>query len=170
MTNKVKVILFLIIVVAAVLRLVSLGNNPSHLSQDEAALGYNAYSILKTGKDEYGQVLPLVFKSFGDYKPGLYIYMTVPSVLVFGLSEFAVRLPSALAGILAVYLVFRIVVLAVSNDNSKRNGITLGLLASFFLAINPLHVNLSRAAWETNLSLTLVLLAILMFYKALNKP
>ena len=72
-----------ILVLAAALRLVNLSSVPPHLTQDEASLGYNAYSILKTGKDEYGQLLPVVFKSFGDYKPGLYIYLTVPTVAVF---------------------------------------------------------------------------------------
>lgn len=98
--------LIAILTLAAVLRLWNLSNVAPHLTQDEASLGYNAYSILKTGKDEYGQLFPVIFKSFGDYKPGLYIYLTVPSVAIFGLNEFAVRLPSALAGIISVYLVF----------------------------------------------------------------
>ena len=169
MNRKIKTILFLIIIMASLLRLVGLGSNPSHLTQDEAALGYNAYSILKTGKDEYGQTLPLIFKSFGDYKPGLYIYIATPSILVFGLNEFAVRLPSALAGILAVYLVYKIVSLAAYKDNNSRKEITLGLLAAFILAINPWHVHLSRGAWEVNLSLTFVLIGVLMFFMSLKK-
>src|SRR3990167_2080459 len=104
----IKIILLVIIIIAAILRLWNLGGNPPHLTPDEAALGYNAYSILKTGKDEYGQILPVIFKSFGDYKPGLYVYLTVPFVAIFGLTEFAVRLPSALFCILSVFLIFRI--------------------------------------------------------------
>src|SRR3990167_6493140 len=96
-------LLILILVFATVLRLWKLGSIPPHLAPDEASLGYNAYSILKTGRDEYGKFLPFVFKSFGDYKPGLYIYTTVLSVAILGLTEFAVRFPSALAGILSVY-------------------------------------------------------------------
>src|SRR3989344_3591978 len=104
--NTNRWLLVVILVLAAVLRLWQLGEYPIHLTNDEAAIGYNAYSILKTGRDEHGELLPIVFKSFGDWKPGLYIYTTVPSVFLFGLTEFAVRLPSALAGILAVYLVY----------------------------------------------------------------
>src|SRR3990170_6052123 len=97
-----KYSIILIVLIAAVLRLWKLDNIPPHLTPDEAALGYNAYSILKTGKDEYGEFLPIIFKSFGDYKPGLYVYLTVPFVAFFGLNEYTVRLPSAIFGIIAV--------------------------------------------------------------------
>src|SRR3989344_1369248 len=94
--------LAIIFLFALALRTVNLGDHPSGLTWDEAGLGYNAYSILKTGRDEFGTFLPIVFKSFGDYKPGIYVYLTVPSVAIFGLTEFAVRFPSALFGALAV--------------------------------------------------------------------
>src|SRR5687768_12237216 len=91
-------LLVVIMIVAAILRLWKLGSIPPGLTPDEASLGYNAYSILKTGRDEYGQLFPTVFKSFGDYKPGLYTYAVIPFVALFGLNEWTVRLPSALAG------------------------------------------------------------------------
>jgi len=96
-----KYILLIIILVAAVLRLWKLGSIPPHLTPDEAALGYNAYSILKTGRDEYGELLPIIFKSFGDFKPGLYVYFTAPLIAILGLNEWSVRLPSAIAGVFA---------------------------------------------------------------------
>ena len=98
--------LFIILALATALRFWNLGGNPPHLSPDEASLGYNAYSILKTGRDEYGELLPMVFKSFGDYKPGFYVYLTVPFVAVLGLNEWSVRLPSVIAGTVAVYLLY----------------------------------------------------------------
>ena len=94
MPNK---FLILTLILAATLRLWQLSQNPVHLTPDEAALGYNAYSILKTGRDEWGQLLPVVFKSFGDHKPGLYIYTAIPFVALLGLTELAVRLPSAIS-------------------------------------------------------------------------
>lgn len=148
--------------VASFLRLWNLSGIPPHLAPDEVSLGYNAYSILKTGKDEYGKVLPCIFKSFGDYKPGLYIYITVPFVAILGLSDLAVRLPSALAGIFAVFLVYQIVRELFKN---KR----LAIIASFLLAINPWHIHFSRGAWEINLSLTLTLLGIYYFIKSLKE-
>ena len=111
--------LFIILLLAAVLRLWNLSSIPPGLTPDEASLGYNAYSILKTGKDEYGQVLPVIFKSFGDYKPGLYVYLTVPFVALFGLTELAVRLPSAMAGIFAAWLLYKIVELLFAKQNHQ---------------------------------------------------
>lgn len=164
--NKRKnVALFFILAVAAILRLWSLGSNPPHLTPDEASLGYNAYSILKTGKDEYGEIFPIIFKSFGDYKPGLYVYLTAPSVTVFGLNEFAVRLPSALAGLFAVWLFYQIVLLLFAKQKHRP----LASIASLLLAISPWHIHFSRGAWEVNVALTLTLAGIYFFLKALEK-
>jgi len=161
-------ILFVILIIAAFLRLYNLSTNPPHLTPDEAALGYNAYSILKTGKDEYGVTLPIIFQSFGDYKPGLYVYLAVPSVFLFGLNEFAVRLPSAIAGIAAVYLVYEIIKELIEKKNNKRE--ILALISSFLLSINPWHMHFSRGAWEVNVSLTLSLIAILFLLKVFKNP
>lgn len=156
--------LFLVLILAAILRLWKLGSIPPGLTPDEAALGYNAYSILKTGKDEYGDFFPFIFKSFGDYKPGLYVYLTVPFIAIFGLTEQAVRLPSALAGVFAVYLIFLIVREFIFLEKLEIK--SLEFLASLFLAISPWHIHFSRGAWEANLSLTLTLAGIYFFLKS----
>ncbi|MBU0570240.1 glycosyltransferase family 39 protein, partial [Patescibacteria group bacterium] len=166
--RSIKLCLFIILLVATFLRLWKLGSIPSHLTPDEASLGYNAYSILKTGRDEYGKFLPIIFKSFGDYKPGFYIYLTVPFVAIFGLTEFAVRLPGALAGVVAVWLIYKIVKIlsfrftSLQNDNETRkleNGNKhslrqgqwkLEILTAFLLAVSPWHIHFSRGAWEVN--------------------
>jgi len=151
--------LILILLLAALLRLYRLGYNPPSLHWDETAIGYNAFSIFKTGRDEYGNLLPLIFKSFGDFKPGLYIYLVVPSVALFGLNELAVRLPSAVIGILTVWLVFQLTFLLFKKK-------PLSLFASLALSISPWHLQFSRGAWEANLALFLVLLGIFSFLKA----
>lgn len=160
---KTKLFLIVIILIASLLRLWNLKANPPHLTQDEAALGYNAYSILKTGKDEHGEVLPIVFKSFGDYKPGLYVYLAVPFVAAFGLTETAVRLPSALSGVVAVYLLYMIVYELFQKKKIYVGNKTLGLVAALVLATNPWHIHLSRGAWEVNVALTLTLIGIYFF-------
>jgi 4-amino-4-deoxy-L-arabinose transferase-like glycosyltransferase len=147
-----------IIIVAAFLRLWRLGTIPSSLTPDEAALGYNAYSILKTGKDEYGKFMPVIFKSFGDFKPGLYVYATVPFVWALGLSEVSVRLPSALSGILIVFLIY-LIVLQFREKKSKQ----LAISAAFLSAVNPWLIYYSRGAWEANLSLCLTIAGIYFF-------
>ena len=151
--------LLLIILLALFLRVWRLGVNPPHLTPDEASLGYNAYSILKTGHDEYGELLPIVFKSFGDYKPGLYVYLTVPFVAIFGLTEFAVRLPSALAGVFSVYLIY---IISKELFNDKK----LSLISAFIAAVTPWLIYFSRGAWEVNISLTLTLTGIYLFLRA----
>lgn len=157
-----KYLLIAILIVAAFLRLWKLGSIPPSLTPDEASLGYNAYSVLKTGRDEYGKLLPIIFKSFGDYKPGLYVYLTIPSILVLGLNEFAVRLPSALFGTISVWLIYLIVKRLFQKEN-------LALISSFIAAVTPWLIYFSRGAWEVNVSLTLTLAGIFFFLKFLEK-
>src|SRR3989344_72155 len=102
-------ILIGIILLSAILRLWQLGNVPPSPDWDEVALGYDAYSIIHTGKDEFGKFLPVVLRSFDDYKPALYSYLAIPPILLFGLNVFAVRLPSAIFGIIAVVSVYFLV-------------------------------------------------------------
>ena len=149
-------LLILILLIALFLRFYKLGQNPPGLYWDEAAIGYNAYSILKTAKDEYGNFLPVSFRSFDDYKAPFYIYLTVPSIAVFGLNEFAVRFPSAFFGVLTVLLTY-----LATREIFKNNKIAL--FSSLFLAISPWHLQFSRAAFEANLMLFLNLLGFLLF-------
>jgi len=156
-------LLIFVLLLAAILRFWQLGNVPPHLSPDEAALGYNAFSILNTGHDEHHQLFPIIFKSFGDFKPGLYVYLTIPAILLFNLTEFAVRFPSALSGVIAVYLVYKIT----KRLEFKTSG--LEIVASLMLAISPWHIQFSRGAWEANVAITLTLAGIFYFFKSLQK-
>jgi len=113
-----KLFIFLIFILALVLRLFKLGSFPSSLNRDEAAIGWNAYSILKTGKDEWGKSFPVSFKSFGDYKMPLYIYASVPFIDLFGLSEFSVRFVSAFFGGLTVLVLYYLVKTIFSQNQS----------------------------------------------------
>lgn len=163
MNKKTLFFLVLIILLGIVLRFWQLGQVPVSPDWDEAALGYNAYSILQTGRDEYGKFLPLVLRSFDDYKPALYAYLTIPSVLIFGLSTFAVRLPSAFSGVIAVIALFFLV-----RELFKKDSIAL--MSALFLAISPWHIQFSRIAFESNVGLCLNILSILAFVKGLKKP
>ncbi|MCL5431556.1 MAG: glycosyltransferase family 39 protein [Patescibacteria group bacterium] len=139
---------------------------PANLSlSGQQSFCSDAYSILKTGRDEYGQPFPLAFRSFDDYKPPLYIYMTVPSVAVFGLNEFAVRFPSALLGILAIPIVFFLTRELLDNLPASRQ---IGLLSSFLLAISPWHIQFTRTAYETGSNAFFTGLGLLLFLKGLK--
>lgn len=141
-----KFLFLLIFIIALALRLFKFGSNPPSLYWDEASLGYNGYLIATSLHDEHGELLPLArFIAFGDYKPPGYIYATVPSIWLFGLNEFSVRLPSMIAGILMVVITYLLV------KELFRNEI-MALLSSFLLAISPWAIQFSRAAFEANLA------------------
>ncbi len=154
--NK-KIILLLITLIAFFVRFYQINYPP--LLWDEASLGYNAYSILKTGRDEYGQFLPLIFKSFGDYKPGFYVYLTVPFVALFGLNVTAVRLPSIILGSLLPLFVY-LLITAIKPDQKK-----LGLITALLIAFNPWNIHFSRGAWETNILTFQLVLASYFFFR-----
>src|SRR3990167_2208416 len=117
--NK-KILLILVIFLAFFLRFYKISETPPSLYWDEASLGYNAYSILKTARDEHGKFLPVTnFAAFGDYKPPGYIYLTVPAIAIFGLSEFAIRFPSALFGTLTVLLAYFLTKRLFENPDSN---------------------------------------------------
>ena len=163
MKNKSRLILILIILIASILRLWGLGSTPPSPDWDEAALGYNAYSVILTGRDEYGKFLPFVLQSFDDYKPALYMYLTILPIMIFGLDVFAVRLPSAILGIITVLSSYFIML-----ELFKRKDIAL--LTSFLLAISPWHIQFSRIAFETNVGLAFNIFSILFFLKGLKNP
>lgn len=142
--NKEYLLLFLIISFAAVLRFWNLTNVPPSLSHDEVAIGYNAYSVLKTGKDEYGVSFPLLFKSFDDYKlPGM-VYASIPSIWLFGLNELGVRFPSAFFGTISV-LLFYFMLKIITKKNVNKS-----LIITLFFAFSLWHINFSRQSFESN--------------------
>jgi hypothetical protein len=139
---------------------------------DEISHGYNAYSILLTGKDEWGVQLPLIFKAFGDYKLPVYIYLTVIPVWLFGLSVFSIRFISALAGTLAIPGIFLLTgkLFPDAGVKIKKLYLPLSLISSFLLALLPWHFFISRPALEANLALTLIIFAAYFLLKGLDKP
>lgn len=170
--------LFLILVslvtaLAFILRMYQLGSVPSSPNWDEVALGYNALSILETGRDEYGKFLPVVLRSYDDYKPALYTYLVIPSYIVFGLSAFSVRLPSAIFGTLAVlatyFLVIEIIGKSKLNVLSRQIDVrAVALVSAFLLSISPWHLQFSRVAFESNVGVAFNIFGALFFLKALK--
>jgi 4-amino-4-deoxy-L-arabinose transferase-like glycosyltransferase len=153
-----KIYLLSIIAIAFFLRIFNLGNNPNGFFCDEASNGYDSYSILYTLKDQHGQFLPLFARALDDYRPSLYIFLTVPFIKIFGLNEFATRSPAALAGVLTVLVIYY---LAKEIFNEK-----IGLFTAGLLAISPWHIQFSRIAFEAILIPLLLSLGILFFVKS----
>jgi len=154
MSTKIK--LLVILILAFLIRSWNLNSLPS-LNPDEAALGYNAYSLLQTGRDEHGEAWPIHFKSFGDYKPGGYVYLALPSIKLLGLTPFAIRLPNLIFSILTIFVLYRLVLLLTLDFR-------LSLLSAFVLTLSPWHIHFSRGAWESNTALFFIILGIFWFY------
>ena len=146
-----------ILALALALRLLMLGSVPPSLNWDEVSMGYTAYSVSETGSDEWGSHLPLFFRSYGEWKSAVYIYLLVPLIKLFGLSPFVVRLPSALLGVVSVYLIYQIAKRLYSHQ--------VGLWAAFLMAVTPWSFFLSRPAFEANVALTLILAGIHFFLR-----
>jgi 4-amino-4-deoxy-L-arabinose transferase-like glycosyltransferase len=151
-----------IILIGGFLRIYNIANAPPSLNWDEAAWGYNAYSILSIGKDEYGKVLPIFTRSFDEYKSTLPMYLMVPSIKMFGLNAFAVRLPSVLVGVASILVIY---LLAKEIFDDQR----IALVSSFLFAIEPWAVHLSRVYYDANEAMFFLLLGLLLFLKSLHK-
>ncbi len=149
-----KKLLTLIFFLAVVLRFWNLGTFPDAIDEDEMALGYNAFSLVKNGTDEYGNKLPTYFESAGDYKYGLYSYLDTIPVAIFGLNPTTTRSIAALFGSLSVIVVY---FLALEILNDKR----FALLSSFVLAVSPTHIHFSRVAYNNILGAFFATLSIL---------
>lgn len=156
------VILAFIVFGALVLRVYKLGEIAPGISWDEAAVGYNAYTIAHWGRDEWGHFLPLTFKSFEDYKHPVHIYATVPFVGLFGLNEFTTRLPAALFGVGSVMVIFFLTWEIVGSRSA-------GLMAAFLLAISPYNLQFSRQNHELNFAVFFFMLGVLLFLRGIKK-
>src|SRR3990167_1137617 len=171
MLRKTRLLLFLILLLASFLRFWRLDSFPA-LNADEAAIGYNAYSLVETGKDEHGNAWPIHFQSFNDYKPGLYFYLVLPFVKVLGLSELAVRIPGALFGVATVLVVY-FLCRELFPDKKLEIGnwkLEIGEFAALFLAISPWHIHFSRGGWEVNVATFFISLGLLLYLKGLKNP
>ena len=125
---------------------------PVGLYWDEASIAYNAYSILETGKDEYGNSLPFWFKAFGEYKLPVYIYWVSISMFLFGVGDFAVRIPSVLAGSLSIIGLYMLAKELFESESSFKQH-SIALVSAFLFAISPWSIQFSRAGFEANVAL-----------------
>lgn len=152
----------LVLLLAAVLRLAWLGTIPAGLSHDEAVKAYDAWSVLHTGRDQYGHLLPLVFRAIGDQREALMPYLIAASEAVLGPTDFAVRLPAALAGIALVAVLFLL--------GRELFDARAGLLAAALLACSPWHVQVSRLAFRAGLLPFTTAVGLWLFLLALRRP
>jgi len=156
-------IILSIIVLAGFLRVYRLSVVPPELYGDELDAGYQAYSLLKTGKDIGGNFLPLYAQSLAEFKAPLLFYSMVPFVEIFGLSVWGVRLTAAFWGVLGVVVIYLLTKKLFNNFN-------IAFTASLLLTISPWHLQFSRGGFEVILLTFLLITGVWAFLKGLEKP
>ena len=139
-----KILVIIILTIGIIWRLPYFA--PPSLNWDEVSLGYNAYSIFKTGGDEWGISMPIIFRAFGDYKLPVYVYMTTPW------SQYP-RVTSIIAGSLTMLISYLIA--------RKLFGKQVGLITLSLVALSPWTAMLSRLALEANLAILFISLGML---------
>jgi len=131
-------------------------SNPPGYHRDEASLSFNAYSISTSLRDEDGGLLPLFFRSYGDYKSPLYPYLLAGIFRVTGPHARVARAFSAVLGLAAVLLLG---LLAFRVTGRRLIGVVVLVLAG----LTPWLFELGRVALEVAtqpLIVTLLLLAL----------
>lgn len=156
------ILLIIISLLSVTLFLYKINVSPPALNADEATNAYDAYSILKTGKDQYGNFMPLRFKSFGDYKLPLLTYLAIPFIKIFGLTETGIRMVN-----FPFVLLFPIVTFLLTQELFNKKNISL--LAAFLSALAPGLQLLGRQAHEGFLTAFFLTLLAYLFIKLIKK-
>ena len=151
--------LLYIFLFALFLRTYRLAEIPYGFHVDEVKVGWNAYSLFNTGRDDWWHTFPLHYDSFGDQRPTGIMYASIPAVAFFGLNEFSTRFPSALFGALGVIGVFFL---------TKNLKLKIENFAAFLAAVSPWHITLSRATSEGIIASTLILFGLVLLIR--KKP
>ncbi|HWA52158.1 MAG TPA: glycosyltransferase family 39 protein [Patescibacteria group bacterium] len=142
--------LFIIFLLALIIRLYNLNTFPLGFHVDEAKVAWESLSIIKTLKDDHGNLFSLYYNSFGDYRPTGIFYASIPFIILFGRNVFAVRFASSLFGALTIFPLY---FLSYQITKNKK----ISLLSCFLLSIIPWHVATSRATSEVVISGFLIL-------------
>lgn len=151
-------LLALIVLLGGFFRMYRLDKAPPSVNWDEASYAYNAYSLWLTGRDEYGTALPTSIRSFDDFKPPLYAYLSAPFVGVFGLNEITARIGAASFGTITILLIYVLTVYVVKKPS-------IGLISSLIYATAPQLIHFSRLGFEAELALPLMLIGLIYFLK-----
>lgn len=158
-THKSSVVFLLFtLLLATVLRVLFLGSIPNGFFCDEASNAYDSFSLLHTLRDQHGAFLPVFTRSIDDYREALYIFITIPFIKIFGLNEFAARIPAAMIGVATVLVLYYLVKECFDRKTA--------LVAALLLAISPWHIQFSRIAFRAILIPLLFCLALLFFIKS----
>lgn len=147
-------LLVLILIIASFFRFYHLEATPPGLYPDEAMNGNNALEAITTG--EYK-----VFYPENNGREGLFINIQSLFVRAFGNKPWALRIPSALFGILTVLGLYFL-----GKELFSKN---IGLLAAFFMAVSFWHVNFSRIGFRAIMAPFFLTWALYLLIRSLHR-
>ncbi|MDD2283854.1 MAG: glycosyltransferase family 39 protein [Paludibacter sp.] len=153
------VFIFILFFVGIFVRSSSISVVPGGLNQDEASIGYEAFSIMTTGKDRSGNSYPVHFVSWGSGQNALYAYLSIPFIRIFGLNAFSIRIVNTIfscISLIVFYLLFKLIL------NKKK-----AILALAILAICPWSIMAGRWGLEANIFPVLFLIAVYFLFKGI---
>lgn len=164
--KKIPRVLILVFFIALFIRTLNLTTFPMGFHADEAKVAWESLSILKTGKDDHGNILSFYYNTFGDFRPTGIFYTTIPSILIFGKNIFAVRFPSSLLGALTVFPIYYLTLQIMKKNKSLAiNHRVPAIFACILLTIIPWHIATSRATSEVVMSCFLILTSLTLVVK-----
>lgn len=152
----------LIIALFLFTRLYKITQTPPSLYWDETSIGYNAYSITQGLKDEWGKMLPVNFRAFGEFKLPVYIYTTAIFIKLFGFKELSVRLPAVLFSLGTVVISFFI-----AREITKKD--LVAILSTFFVSVSGWFFIFTRVGYEASAGVMFFLLGIYLSLLAINR-
>lgn len=142
-------LLLLILALAACFRLYQIGQEPPGPHYDESAAALDTLDVLA------GRHMVFSPRSYG--REMLFVYVAAPLVALLGPSRLAIRLPTALIGVLTVLATY-LLVRELFDEEDRRQAQWTALLAALFLALSFWHMALNHLSFRANyLPLTEVL-------------
>lgn len=153
-------IVIILFIIGISVRVFLISDIPNGLNQDEASIGYDAFSIMTTGQDRAGNSYPIHLKSWGSGQNALYAYLSIPFIHFLGLNSFSIRIINCIfscISLLIFYLIFNL------TTNKKTSIIALALLA-----ICPWSIMAGRWGLESNIFPILFLIAVYFLIKGIK--
>lgn len=160
MVRKYFLILLAILLLGFAIRIYKINN--ISLFGDELDFGYQALSIVQTGKDYYGNTFPVYFHSISEWKTSVFVYTLSPFIALFGISDLGIRLPSIIFGTFSLLFIYLLV-------KELTNNTLVAIMSAFFLAITPWHIHYSRIGFEASEMFLAYIAGVYFFYKGLTK-
>lgn len=151
-------IFVMILIIGIAVRFYQLGSVPAGLNQDEASMGYDAFSLLHFGVDRNNSHNPVHMISWGSGQNALQAYITIPFIAIFDLNVFTIRLVPAIWGVACLIFMYLMA--------KKLAGREFALLSMFLVCISPWHIVLSRWALESNILPGVILVSVLLLLLA----